>query len=101
VSDEIHVEPLKTYLHVFLALMVLTALTVWAAYQDLGAWNAVLALAIASAKALLVAIVFMHLRRAERLVWLFAGAAILWLLILFGLTLADVDTREIFSGWVE
>ena len=42
--------------------MVLTALTVWAAYQHLGVWNTPVALAIAVAKALMVALIFMHLR---------------------------------------
>ena len=43
-------------------LMVFTGLTVWAAYQHLGIWNTPVALAIATAKALLVALIFMHLR---------------------------------------
>ena len=60
-----------------------------------------MALAIASTKAVLVALFFMHLRHAERLVWIFAGVGLLWLFILLGLTLADFDTRALFSAWAE
>jgi cytochrome c oxidase subunit IV len=96
-----HVATVRSYLQVFAALLGLTALTVWAATTDLGRWNDTLALAIATTKALLVALFFMHLRQAERLVWIFAGVGILWLLILLGLTVADFDTRALFSAWAE
>ena len=45
----------------------LTALTLWAAYQHLGIWNTPVALAIATTKAALVALIFMHLRYSPRL----------------------------------
>ena len=88
-----HVVPLKTYLAIFGALMAGTALTVLIAFQDLGPMNTVVALAIAGIKALLVVLVFMHVRYSSRLTWLFAGAGFLWLLLMIGLTLADFDTR--------
>ncbi len=50
-----HVVSLKVYVGIFLALMVLTAVTVWAAYLDLeGPLNTVVALSIAIFKATLV-----------------------------------------------
>jgi len=39
---------------ILLALLVGTALTVWASYVDLGFWNPIIALAIATSKAVLV-----------------------------------------------
>jgi len=57
-----HVMSFKMLLTVWLALMVLTVLTVAAIKVDLGTWNLYLAMAIATVKAALVALYFMHLR---------------------------------------
>ncbi len=57
-----HVVPLKVLVGVFLALLVLTFLTLAATWVDLGELNLIVALAIATAKAALVALFFMHLR---------------------------------------
>jgi len=83
----------RTYTAVFAALLVLTVVTVLASYVDLGLLNVVVALLIASAKASLVALFFMHLKGESRLVWGFALVPILFLaLILFG-TLVDTMLR--------
>ena len=84
-----------------LALLCLTALTVAAAFRDLGPWNDLIALAIAGAKAAIVVVVFMHARRAERLIWIFAGVGLLWLLLLIGGTVADFDSRHALPPWSE
>lgn len=57
-----HVMPLPVLIGVFLALMVLTFLTVAATWFDLGWFNLPIAMAIATVKATLVALYFMHLR---------------------------------------
>jgi cytochrome c oxidase subunit 4 len=85
------------YYMVFLALIVGTLLTVAAAKVDLGAFNNVVMLAIACTKALLVILFFMHVRWSTRLTWVVAGAGFFWLIILFGITMADYMTR----GWVQ
>ena len=78
---------------VFAALLLLTAVTVLVSYVDLGLWNAVVALLIASVKASLVALFFMHLKSESRLVWGFALVPIAFLaLIIFG-TLVDTMLR--------
>ena len=79
---EQHVLPTKVYVAVFAALLALTALTTWIAFQDLGRLNTPVALLIAGFKAGLVVLYFMHLRYASRLVWQFAAAGLLWLSIL-------------------
>jgi cytochrome c oxidase subunit IV len=84
---------LTAYLGVFTALMVLTALTVWASFQHLGVWNTPVALAIAVAKALLVATVFMHLRHSPRLTIFVVSASILWLAVLIVITASDYLSR--------
>jgi cytochrome c oxidase subunit 4 len=85
------------YYAVFAALIVGTALTVVAAFFDMGAFNNVVMLAIACAKALLVILFFMHVRWSTRLTWLVVASGFFWLLILFGLTMTDYLSR----GWVD
>ena len=81
------------YLGVFAALMVLTFLTVWVAFQDLGAFNDLVAMAIAFTKTCLVVWIFMGMRNGSPLARLMAVGAFLWLIFLFALTLADYWTR--------
>lgn len=72
----------------YAGLLVLLALTVGSSFIDMGGFNATLNLAIAAAKAAIIAMVFMHLATSDTLPRLVVAAAGLWLLILFGLTLA-------------
>jgi cytochrome c oxidase subunit 4 len=81
------------YLICWLALAVLTALTVWASSTNLGAWSFIVAMAIAATKATVVVLFFMHLwdhRGANRLVFV---VSILFVFILITFTLLDVTTR--------
>jgi len=89
-----HIVSLKVYFTIFLALMVGTALTVWAGLQDFrGQLNVIVALTIAVVKATLVVLYFMHVRYSSRLIWVVVAAALFWLGILFALTFADYWTR--------
>ena len=82
------------YFAVFLALLVGTGLTVFAATLDLGRFNAPVALGIATVKATLVALFFMHLWHAgEKLAKLVVISALFFLLLLLGLTMTDYATR--------
>ena len=92
-----HVAPKSMYYWVFAALIVGTALTVAAAFVDLGVLNNVVMLAIAITKATLVVLFFMHVRWSTRLTWVVVCSGFFWLLILFGLTMTDYLSR----GWVE
>lgn len=90
-----HIVYPRVYVAIFLALMVGTALTVIAAFQDFpGPLNAVVALTIAVVKATLVVLYFMHVRYSSRLVWLVVASGLFWLAIMFALTLSDYSTRN-------
>ena len=90
-----HIVPLKIYVTIFLALMVGTALTVWAGLQDFpGQLNVIIALTIAVVKATLVVLYFMHVRYSSRLIWVVFTSALFWLAILFALTLNAYWTRS-------
>lgn len=82
-----------TYIAVFAALLLLTVVTVLVSYADLGAWNSVVALLIASMKATLVALFFMHLKGESRLVWGFALVPIIFLVLILLGTLSDTMLR--------
>ena len=92
-----HVSPKSTYYMIFGALMVGTAITVAAAFIDLGVLNFPVALAIAVTKATLVILFFMHVKYSSRLTKLFVGMAFFFLFILFGLTLTDYLTRGLHT----
>jgi cytochrome c oxidase subunit IV len=85
--------PVKTYLLVYLALLLLLVLTLAVAYFELAGLNTILAVAIASIKALLVILYFMHVRHSSTLTRLFVLSGFIWLAILVGLTLTDYFTR--------
>ena len=86
--------PLKMYFAVFFALLLGTGLTVFAATLDLGPFNAPVALGIATVKATLVALFFMHVWHAsEKLTKLVVIAAIFLLMLLLGLTMSDYAPR--------
>lgn len=90
-----HIVSVKIYAAIFLALMVGTALTVWAGLQNFpGSLNVVIALTIAVIKATLVVLYFMHVRYSSRLIWVVFASALFWLGILFALTLSDYWTRD-------
>ncbi len=93
---EHHIIPIKVYLAVFTALIVLLVVTVGVAYLDLGLFSILAAMSIAVAKTLLIVLYFMHLRYSSRLTWVFAGAGILWLVILVAFMLSDYLTRSWF-----
>ena len=86
--------PLTTYFAVWAALLIGTYLTYKAAFVDLGHFNAAVALTIATTKALLVALFFMHIKGAhERLLKLVVISTIFFLFILLSLSMADYLTR--------
>ena len=88
-----HIVPPRIYLTILLALLVATALTVWASFIDLGPMNPVIALAIAATKMILVVLFFMHVKYSTKLTKLTVGAGVFTFLVLVGMTLSDYWTR--------
>jgi len=88
-----HVTPLKIYLGVGAALFVLTVITVAVSYIDLGPFNLVVAMGIATVKAALVALVFMHLYYDDKLYLTIFIMALLMLSLFIVITLFDTLRR--------
>jgi len=88
-----HIVPPGVYAGIITTLLVLTLLTVYAAYVDLGRFNIVVALAIATIKATLVVLFFMHAKYVPRRTKLVIMAGIFWLALLLFMTLSDYFSR--------
>jgi cytochrome c oxidase subunit 4 len=82
-----------TYFLVFMALMVGTVITVLAARVDLGWLNLPIAMLIATTKAMLVILFFMHLKDHPKLIKVTFAAAFFFFLILVAHTLSDYMSR--------
>jgi cytochrome c oxidase subunit IV len=93
-----HIVSPSVYVVILFALLVGTGLTVWASFVDLGFWNPIIALAIATTKAMLVVLYFMHVRYSSKLTMLTIGAGIFMFLVLISLTLADYISRA-WGNW--
>ena len=92
-----HIVSVRVYITIFLALLVGTVLTVLAAFYDFpGRLNTIVAMTIATAKATVVVLYFIHVRYSSRLVWVIVAAALFWMGILFAFTFSDYLTR----GWI-
>jgi len=88
-----HIVSPVVYIVIFVSLMLGTAITIWAAFQNFGKFNIVIALAIATIKATLVVLYFMHARYSPKRTQLVIVCSVFWLAIMLALTLADYDTR--------
>ena len=89
--------PVRTYVMVAFALVVLTLATIGASYLPLGPWHSAVALAIAAAKALLVVLFFMNVRRSGPVTKIVIIVALFWFGILVMGTLDDYLTRSWLS----
>jgi cytochrome c oxidase subunit 4 len=93
-SEGSHIVPVKIYVAIFLALMVLTGVTVLASFYNFGPWNTYIAVTIAIVKGTLVVLYFMHVRYSDSVVRLSVFAGFFWLAVMLTLTLSDYYTRS-------
>lgn len=92
-SDE-HITPLRTYLMVGVILLILTATTVAVSFVHFGAFNLVIAMLIASIKAILVALFFMHLLYDNKLFMAIFSIALIFVSVFIILTMFDTLQRD-------
>ena len=89
-----HITPVRTYVAVFIALLLLLVATVAASFMPLGDLHFPIAMTIAVAKAVLIVLFFMHVLHSHRLTMIVAVAGFLWLGIMLALTLSDYLSRD-------
>ncbi len=92
-----HILPLSVYFTVAGILFVLTGITVAISYVHFGAFNIIVAIVIATAKASLVALYFMHLKYDNKLFM----ATFLSSLIFLGLFIILTMTDTMYRGEVD
>lgn len=83
---------------IWLALLLLLALSVGTAYIPLGAGNGLINYGVAAAKAALVLVFFMHLDRSRALIRVAAMCGLFWLVFMFALSFSDYLTRDWNGG---
>ncbi len=88
-----HVSPISLYVTIFTALMVLTGVTVAAAFVNLGQFNFAVAMLIAGFKASLVVWYFMHMKYQSSLTKLSLATGLFFLAILLGMMLIDYGSK--------
>ena len=88
-----HTIGFKTYFFVLVALLIFTAITVGVAQIDFGAFNAFFAMLIATVKASLVLLYFMHLKYENKIYWVVFGSAVFFVGLLFLFSKLDILTR--------
>jgi cytochrome c oxidase subunit 4 len=93
-DEQGHVVPVSTFFKVLVALLVLTVITVLAAQVDLGKWNIAGALVIASIKASLVILVFMHGKYENKIIWTYILIPFVLLAIMIGGVFTDDPFRD-------
>ncbi len=84
----------RTYFITLLLLLSLTVITVAVSYIDFGAGNIVVAVTVATIKAFLVGLIFMHLLHDKPINAIIFCAAFLFLSLLFLFTFLDENSRN-------
>jgi cytochrome c oxidase subunit 4 len=89
------------YFAVWIVLIVLATVTLFASRAVTGGWGLVVAFAIAAAKAALVVAFFMHLAGGRPIYRIVFTIAMAFLVLLVIGVLADVGTRSIAGPYVD
>ena len=89
----VHIASTQFYVGIFVALVVLTIITVKVSYYDFGSANILIAMAVATAKASLVSLFFMHLAHDKKFNSLTFISAFLFLGIFIVFTYDDLGRR--------
>ena len=93
-----HITPLKIYIFAAAFLFLMTGVTVLVSFIPLGGWNAVVAVGIATIKALAVVLIFMHLYYDSRLNSLVFSIGLIFVALFISLTLFDTLRRADLYG---
>lgn len=92
-SSNNHIVPFNIYIKVLSALLVLTVLTVLVAQMDFGFFNVLIAMGIATIKAALVLLFFMHLKYDNKLFPVIFLTGVFFLIVIFLFCELDIVTR--------
>jgi len=88
-----HIVPFKTYFNVILALVALTVVTVLISLVDFGVFNLIISMGIATLKAALVLMYFMHLKYDDKSYLVIFLVGVFLIVIIFLFSSFDIITR--------
>jgi cytochrome c oxidase subunit 4 len=88
-----HIISPAVYGIVYVALLIFTGVTVWAAFVNLGIVNPIIALGIACTKGVIVILFFMHVKYQSKLVKLTVISGFFTFIVLITMTLTDYISR--------
>jgi len=80
----------------WIVILLTAGVSAWSAFLGLGIWAPVVQFGIAAIQTALLFVLFMRLKGAPSLNWVFAASGFFWLLFLYGLTMTDYANRQ---GW--
>ncbi len=92
-NDETHAGRPGTFISVWVALLILTGVTIEAAHLRMGEWSMLANILIASTKASLVLWFFMHLKYERKIFKVLFLIPIATITIIIGLTFFDIWYR--------
>lgn len=78
----------------WVVMLALTAVSFWTAFLRIGIWAPVVQFGIAGIQTSLLFVLFMRLKGAPSLKWVFAVSGFFWLLFLYGLSMTDYADRQ-------
>ncbi len=99
-ASEHHISPVSQYWGIWVGLMILTVITVLAYYipvwldLKLGSANIIIAMAIATTKASLVCLYFMHLKFDKKFHMIAFLSSLIFLGLFLTFTMLDINTRD-------
>ena len=88
-----HIVSPKTFVFIWISLLILTGVTIKAAQMRMGEWSMLANLLIASTKASLVLWFFMHLKYEEKLFKILFLVPVATITVIIGLTFFDIWYR--------
>lgn len=93
---EVHIAPVKAYVGIFLTLVCLTLITVAVSHLNMYKFTIFVAMLIATVKATLVLLYFMHIRYEKALYAYMIAAVLATYGIFVALTFLDYSFRGVF-----
>lgn len=84
----------RPFVIAWVVMLALTAVSFWTAFLRIGIWAPVVQFGIAIVQTALLFVLFMRLKGAPSLKWVFAFSGFFWLLFLYGLSMTDYGTRQ-------
>jgi cytochrome c oxidase subunit IV len=98
IGPEIHPKRARSlpFVIAWAVMLVLAGLSLLTAFLGLGVWAPVIQFGIAAIQVSVLFILFMRLKGAPSLTWVFAVTGFLWLSFLYGLSMTDYSNRR---GW--